>query len=247
MQIVARSDNGRIRRNNEDAVGFDQQLALAVLADGMGGLEAGEVASRLAVDCIIETLRLTPERTELALRGAVEAANSAIVRAGERGNVVMGTTVVAWLLAGRGQCFVAHVGDSRVYRLRSGRLKRLTADHSMVQKMVDDGLLSEVEAHASPHRNVVTRALGVEQEVRVDLGSWVVAPEDLFLLCSDGLTDMVEEAEIERLLARHMAAQPLDLEGAAQALVERANDAGGEDNVTVLLVHPEPASGGTDA
>lgn len=260
MEIVAQSDTGRVRRNNEDAVAFDADRRLAVLADGMGGLDAGEVASSIAVqkimEALVEALAAGRDGSEKLLTAAVENANLAILDKGAETRMDMGTTVVTWLLTDRGQCFIAHVGDSRAYRLRSGVLRRLTSDHSMVQQMVDDGLIGEAEAQTAPNRNVITRALGLDNRVRVDVRSWVHTPGDVYLLCSDGLTDLVTEMAIEQILqpicasadtpeaadgaglhSRGAAARP-SLQDAASALVSRANDAGGHDNISVLLIRP---------
>jgi serine/threonine protein phosphatase PrpC len=238
MEIVALSDTGKLRRNNEDAIAFDVDHAVAVLADGMGGLDGGEVASSIAVDTVVSRLAASAERNEEVLRAAVEGANVEVRRAARSQSMDMGTTLVVWMATNQGQCFVAHVGDSRVYRIRDGALKRLTSDHSMVQQMIDDGVISEAEAEASPNRNVITRALGLDDKVDVEVRSWVYAPEDLFLLCSDGLTDMVGEAGIERVLQDWKSKAGGPLERLADMLVRRANDAGGLDNVSVLLVRP---------
>ncbi|MEM8768996.1 MAG: Stp1/IreP family PP2C-type Ser/Thr phosphatase [Pseudomonadota bacterium] len=236
MEIVAHSHTGRVRSNNEDAVAFDRQRGLAVLADGMGGLDAGEVASRIAVERVLGELN-GDELSEVALREAVLQANRAVVERARQARVDMGTTVVAWLRADHGQCFVAHVGDSRAYRLRGGTLRRLTTDHSMVQQMIDEGILSEAEALTAPNRNVITRALGLDHAVDVDVRSWVTTPGDLYLLCSDGLTDMVSEPDIETLLGE-LADRGQNLREVAGALVDRANDSGGHDNVSVMLIRP---------
>lgn len=218
---------------------YDVEAAVAVLADGMGGLDRGEVASQVAVDTIVEHLTESASRTEAILRRAIEVANGAVRKAGSRAESDIGTTVVAWMSTDSGQCFVAHVGDSRVYRIRAGKLKRLTSDHSMVQQMVDDGVLSEAEAETSPHRNVITRALGLEDEIEVDIRSWVYSAGDLFMLCSDGLTDMIQEAEIEKVVGGLLHAEEAgELDGIAASLIERANDAGGFDNISVLLIRP---------
>ena len=238
MEIVAHSDTGRIRRNNEDSVAYDPDAAVAVLADGMGGLDAGEIASSVAVDVVLAELRFAEEHSEGLLKAAVETANSAVRYAAAQASVDMGTTLVAWLLTRQGQCFVANVGDSRVYRIRGGALRRLTSDHSMVQQMIDDGVLSEAEAQTSPQRNVITRALGLEERVEVDVRSWVYAPGDLYLLCSDGLTDMITEAEITAILGSQLSDADGSLEAAAAGLVSGANEAGGHDNVSVLLIRP---------
>jgi protein phosphatase len=238
MDIVAQSDVGRVRRNNEDAIGFDARRGIAVLADGMGGLDAGEVASRIAVDSIMDSLvegaDMRGVDAEMLITRAVQTANVDVCARGRKTEVDMGTTVVTWLLTAEGQCFIAHVGDSRAYRLRKGELRRLTTDHSMVQQMIDEGLLGEAEALTAPNRNVITRALGLNMTVEVDVRSWVHMPGDLYLLCSDGLTDLINEREIGVLMEFHGDA----LDQAAAGLVNRANEAGGHDNISVMLIRP---------
>ena len=237
MDIVAESDVGRVRRNNEDAIGFDADRGIAVLADGMGGLDAGEVASRIAVDSILDAVGNGIEQwdgdMESLIVRAVQSANADVCTRGRASETDMGTTVVTWLLTTQGQCLIAHVGDSRAYRLRAGELRRLTTDHSMVQQMVDEGLIGEAEAQTAPNRNVITRALGLSMKVEVDVRSWVHVPGDLYLLCSDGLTDLVNEREISEMLR-----DGNELPEVARRLVDRANEAGGHDNVSVLLIRP---------
>lgn len=235
MEIVAHSDTGKVRRNNEDAYAFDPEAGVAVLADGMGGLEAGEIASRIAVDTILTGLREAKRLSDATVAAAIGEANRAVLEKSIEKGVEMGTTVVTWLLTRQGQCLIGHVGDSRAYRVRAGILRRLTRDHSMVQQMIDEGLLDEAEAETSPNRNVITRALGLTGSVQADVRSWVHSPGDLYLLCSDGLTDMVAEVEIQSILA---ATDEASLAAAAAALVARANEAGGHDNVSVLLIRP---------
>ena len=239
IEITGRSDKGLVRENNEDRIGFDADLAIAVLADGMGGLNAGEVASSVTVETIVRELRGCVEIDEDSVEEAILEANAQVLerssKRAESGG--MGTTVVVWALTSAGQCFIAHVGDSRAYRLRSGVLKALTSDHSVVQQMLDEGEISETEARVAPNRNIITRAVGLETGVEVDVHSWVHGDGDVFLLCSDGLTDMLSDPEIEALLLDHMdEAGEGDLEMVADALVEAANGAGGHDNVSVLLI-----------
>lgn len=237
MEIVAHSDTGKVRRNNEDAYAYDPDAGVAVLADGMGGLEAGEVASRIAVETVLAGLKDAKRMSDATVAAAIAEANRAVLeKAIERG-VEMGTTVVTWLLTRQGQCLIGHVGDSRAYRIRAGMLRRLTRDHSMVQQMIDEGLLNEAEAETSPNRNVITRALGLTGQVDVDVRSWVHSPGDIYLLCSDGLTDMVTEVEIQTIMAAADAGES-SLDAVAVALVDRANEAGGHDNVSVMLIRP---------
>lgn len=240
MDIVGRSHVGKVRETNEDEIAVDGELWLGVLADGMGGLEAGELASRAAVTEIVARAETSKRRDEAWLRAAIDAANRRVLALSrENGAAPMGTTLVVWIDAGEGQCFVGHVGDSRAYRLRRGVLEALTEDHSVVQQMIREGLMSEAEARVAPNRNVITRAVGLDPVVDADVRSWVRGPGDVFLLCSDGLTDMLTERELEALLNDRLSAEGEgDLRAAADALIEAANDAGGVDNVSVVLLRP---------
>ena len=247
LEIVLRTDTGRVREHNEDAVFANPHLGFVVLADGMGGYNAGEVASSMATTRLASELESAlaaraPHATDgpggeafagQCLRDAVADANAAIFQAAqdEAGYAGMGTTLVAALFFDD-RVAVAHVGDSRLYRLRDGTLSLLTHDHSLLQEQIDIGLLSAEEARHSLNRNLVTRALGVDPLVEVDLAEHLVLPDDLYLLCSDGLNDMVPDEEIA------LALQTLSghLELAATQLVEMANDQGGRDNVSVILV-----------
>jgi PPM family protein phosphatase len=244
LNIVGRSDVGKVRTTNEDEIVFDPERGLAILADGMGGLEAGEIASSTAVQTILDTLTAVDRRDEALLRRAIKEANQQVLALSRKPQAsAMGTTIVVWLDAGFGQCFVAHVGDSRVYRWRAGELRQITEDHSVVQQLVNEGVMSASEARISPQRNVITRAIGLEPAVEIDVGSWVLGPDDLFLLCSDGLSDMLTEHEIKALLARHLAAGAVAdvarLQACADALVAAANEAGGLDNISVVLLQPD--------
>jgi len=240
VDIVGRSHVGKVRKTNEDEIAVDPELKLGVLADGMGGLAAGEVASRAAVSEIVTRAQASPRRDAAWLKDAIAAANRRVLSLSrENGAAPMGTTLVVWADAGEGQCFIAHVGDSRAYRLRAGSLEALTEDHSLVQQMIRDGVISEAEARVAPNRNVITRAVGLEPVLEADVRSWVRGPGDVFLLCSDGLTDMLTEAELEELLGNHVARDGGgDLRAAADALIEAANRAGGIDNISVVLVRP---------
>lgn len=239
--FVAQTDTGRVRDNNEDAAAFDEATQLCVLADGMGGYNAGEVASGMATDLILEDMRrwlAEPDLSGVALdiRAAIDAAvnqaNQAILEAAHANPewAGMGTTlVVAVFKADR--LLLAHVGDSRCYCLRRGRLRQLTKDHTLLQEQLDAGLLSPKQAQTSAHRNLLTRALGVEAQMHADLTEHAVLPGDVYLLCSDGLTDMVRGTEIAKLLDLN-----LPLAQRAQQLIQAANAHGGRDNITVLLV-----------
>lgn len=246
MRSAGLTDLGRARRNNEDAFVADDALGLYAVADGVGGQQAGEVASRMAIDILVNAISglragrdATPPsgvsraepREITALRHAVWLANRKINEAAGRDARFrgMGTTVTAMAVR-EGTAFLAHVGDSRAYRLRGGALEQLTADHSLVAEQVRAGKLTPAEARRSANRNVITRAVGIAPEVAVDTAAAPVRPGDRFLLCTDGLTDMLSDAEIAAILGR---AGP---DAAAQALVRVANERGGRDNITAVVV-----------
>jgi len=235
------SDVGRTRERNEDAVGWDLSMGLAIVADGIGGRRCGDIASRLAVETIKETLRdkVLSGGGGLALgaaallQGSVEQSNETIFRNATASTDYRGmaSTVVAALFE-RGGFTVSHVGDSRLYRLRGQALDLLTTDHSLVSEMVANGYITAQEALAHRQRNVVTRALGVSPKVEVAISQHAYQSGDIYLLCTDGLTNLVMDSEIAETL---MEAE-LDLAGRCRRLVESANAQGGTDNVTVALV-----------
>jgi PPM family protein phosphatase len=233
-------DTGRARSNNEDAVLVDPALNLCVLADGMGGYNAGEVASDMTTRLVRDHLAQWTQaggdaRDEAALRSALAAAAQGANRAvhdaaqAQAEYAGMGTTLVlAWF--GQDKVWIGHIGDSRAYRLRAGRLEQLSRDHSLLQEQIDAGLLSEEEAAYSMHRNLVTRAVGVEPDVLLEIHGHHVQVGDILLLCSDGLSDMLPDAAIAQVMRSHD-----NLPDTAQALVEAANSAGGRDNISVIL------------
>ena len=248
------TDVGRKRRHNEDAYLLDVERGLFVVADGMGGHAAGEVASRITVESIQEYLALRDDEGEntwpfgfnnrFSMEGnllatAIKKANERVIRAVQNRPELkgMGTTVVA-LLCDPERATLVHVGDSRCYLYRRGGLKRLTDDHSWVQEQVNAGILTPEEATSHPLKNVVTRALGGSPNVLPDLLEIPFEAADSFLLCSDGLTGMMTDDEISSILASE--APP---ESRVRTLVDLANDRGGVDNITVLLVDvlPRPA------
>jgi serine/threonine protein phosphatase PrpC len=245
-EFTSLSDTGRLRNNNEDAVASEASLGLAVLADGMGGYNAGEVASAMATGTVSTALgtwllahqgKTSTRETALAMRLSVERANQAIYQASLDNSEFtgMGTTLVVAVFSGA-RALVGHVGDSRCYRWRNGQLSQLTRDHSLLQEQLDAGLLSPQAAQQMPYRNLVTRALGVENDVALDVGEHVVSPGDLFLLCSDGLTDMLPDEALADILKTCPQSDHL-----AQTLIDAANAAGGKDNISVILVR---ATGG---
>lgn len=228
MIVGAASDTGRVRDHNEDSYLVDDQLALVAVADGMGGHQAGEVASATA----LEALRASVSSGD-AIRDAVAAANGAVYEKSTTDERLrgMGTTMTAATLASGGTLLLGHVGDSRAYLLRDGELHRVTTDHSLVEELVQAGELTEEEAEADPRRSMITRALGIEPVVNVDLYPLQLQPGDRLLFCSDGLTGMVPEDHIAGVLE-----DEVDPNVVAQQLVALANDAGGIDNITAVVV-----------
>src|SRR5216117_2548322 len=238
---------GRQRQHNEDSFLVEDKAKLYLVADGMGGHAAGEIASRIAVDSISEFIMHTKEddgtwphaydenfrRTTNRLMAAVRMANTRVLEAMRKDARLrgMGTTVVACLGDDKTMSF-AHVGDSRAYLVRDGEMMRLTNDHSWVFEQVQAGMLTEAEAEKHPLRNVITRALGGALSVTPDASEVESQPGDVYLLCSDGLTGMVPEDEILRVVNENID----DLEHACQELIDRANEHGGLDNVTAILV-----------
>jgi serine/threonine protein phosphatase PrpC len=233
---AALTDRGRKRTSNEDAFGYSVEHGVYLVCDGMGGAAAGEVASSLAIE---EVLRLIAERREAEnvpapriAEEAVVAANGAIHSRGQRNARLngMGTTLVG-LLAEERHAWIFHVGDSRCYRLRQGRLELCTEDHSLVEEQIRLGRMTRSEAARSPLRNVITRALGTQGSVTPDVAEAEVEPGDIFLLCSDGLTRELSDEKIASLID---LSSPL--EESCARLIQAANKAGGHDNITCLLV-----------
>lgn len=235
VRAGAATDIGRVREGNEDS--FLAREPLFAVADGMGGHLGGEVASRLALETVE---RLFQERAG-SLTEQVEEANRAVFERSQQDRDVagMGTTLTAALVEGE-RVRLAHVGDSRAYLFRDGTLHRLTEDHTLVHRMVQEGEITEAEAERHPHRSVLTRALGVDPGVRVDEGYVRIRPGDRLLLCTDGLTGMVPEQRIGAVLQ-----EIADPQRAADRLVSEANDAGGVDNITVIVLDFS-ANGGLD-
>ena len=234
------TDPGRARDNNEDSAAFDEGTQVAVLADGMGGYNAGEIASGMATAFIkSEMARWLSEAGKHAktrdIRRAMEIcvdnANRSIFNAANANSQYsgMGTTLVVGVFQDE-KLMLGHIGDSRCYRLRAGELQQITKDHSLLQEQLDAGLLTPEQAATSMNKNLVTRALGVEDAVALELNDHFVEDGDIYLMCSDGLSDMVDDAGIRGILASELA-----LEERAGKLVELANENGGRDNITVLL------------
>lgn len=240
------SDMGRVRTNNEDSIAEEQELGLLLLADGMGGYNAGEVASGLATTTILNTVKaelkslkiddIDPDtgysHAALLLRRAIETAHETIFQVAQTQPQCagMGTTVVA-VLPHSDVLSIAYVGDSRLYRFREGRLEQVTRDHSLLEELIARGHYSREEAGKLVRKNIVTRALGVETSVQVDLIEDTLEPGDILLLCSDGLNDMVSDEIIGLTIAKHAD----NVERMAQALVALALENGGKDNVSVVI------------
>jgi len=247
LEIVNISDVGRKRPHNEDSTVSDSHNGLVVLADGMGGYNAGEVASAIAVMTVLHDViaslknanpvqpRLEPgiSRESSLIKNAITHANTNIYTMArtETHCQGMGTTIVAGLIYGD-KISIAYVGDSRLYRLRADNFQQITKDHSLIQELIDRGLYTPEEAVANTPKNLVTRALGLSDKVKVDVIEEQVMPGDIYLLCSDGLNDMVNDEEIHLTLSKYSA----NLVQAANDLVQLANNNGGKDNISVVLV-----------
>ncbi|MCF8178165.1 MAG: Stp1/IreP family PP2C-type Ser/Thr phosphatase [Sulfuritalea sp.] len=246
LEIVTRSEPGMVRTNNEDAVMANSVSGFAVLADGMGGYNAGEVASGMATALLGEELEKSFTQrapsskeasgklwAEVALEAEMARVNGAIYQAAQSQPQYsgMGTTLVVGIFHDN-KVTVGHIGDSRLYRLRGEEFQQVTRDHSLLQEQIDSGLITVEQARHSQNRNLVTRAVGIDPEVAAEIHNHEVFPGDVFLFCSDGLNDMVEDDEI----AMTLGALSANLELCATQLIQMANDNGGRDNVSVILV-----------
>ena len=252
IEFAELTHTGQVRDHNEDAIGSNPDIGLMVLADGMGGYNAGEVASGIAVQIVTDLASEAAAREELndvdshsglmrqsiILRDAVYRSNKIIYQTAQSQTHCegMGTTIVACMFYDN-KVSIAHVGDSRAYRLRDGQFEQMTLDHSLLQELVDRGFYSHEEAQRSTNRNYVTRALGVEPTVEVEVHEYEVLPDDVYLLCSDGLPDMVEDDDIHLTISTFNAS----LEVVGQQLIDLANDHGGRDNVSVMLAQVKEA------
>jgi len=246
LEIVTATDPGMVRSHNEDSIGTDADIGLAVLADGMGGYNAGEVASGIAVamlttemkDALAEhepheidgageplAVRLVRENSAKANAAIFQTAKSQPQYAG------MGTTLVVTLFYDN-RVTVGHIGDSRLYRMRNDKLEQVTRDHSLLQEQIESGMITKEQARYSQNKNLVTRAVGIDPEVETEVHTYDVEPGDIYLLCSDGLSDMVVDEDIEATLGAMKSNLPL----AAKQLIQAANDGGGRDNISVILV-----------
>ena len=251
MKVTAAglSDIGRKRKGNEDSYHIDPERGLFIVADGMGGHVAGEVASRLAVQTIQEFMRLSDTDSEITwpfefdenlseggnrIQAAIQLANREIGRhmASQEEHRGMGTTVVTAVIADD-SCYIGHVGDSRAYLIRDGEIRQLTRDHTFVNEQVEKGFLSKAEADRHPARNILTRAVGSADDLTVDLSETPLKSGDYVLLCSDGLSSMVEDQDILKVVEEKKD----NIEEACAGLVNLANEHGGWDNVTAVLIH----------
>ena len=239
-KFCIQTDPGRARENNEDSAAFDEATQLSVLADGMGGYNAGEIASGMATAFIKSEMtrwlaeagkNVKPRDIRRAMEICVDNANRSIFNAANSNSQYsgMGTTLVVGVFQ-EDKLLLGHIGDSRCYRFRSGELLQITKDHSLLQEQLDAGLLTPEQAATSVNRNLVTRALGVEDAVALELNDHQVLDADIYLMCSDGLSDMVEDDVIRGILST-----PAPIEQIALNLVDLANQNGGRDNITILL------------
>ena len=252
IRCVGMTDTGKVREHNEDTIATDGDIGLLVLADGMGGYNAGEVASGIAVKTVLNLIREQVEREDLTildresgmsrpsiiLRDAIHRANKIIYQTARSQAECegMGTTVVAALFYDN-RISIAHVGDSRLYRQRGSQIAQVTMDHSLLQELVDRGFYSPEEAQRAANKNYVTRALGVEPQVEVEVQEHPVDKGDIFILCSDGLSDMVEDEDIRLTISTFGA----NLDTVAKQLIQLANENGGRDNVSVVLAQANEA------
>jgi PPM family protein phosphatase len=258
VRFVGKTDTGKVREHNEDTIAFDAEIGLLVLADGMGGYNAGEVASGIAVKTIVNLVRESVEREDMRshdaetsmsrpsiiLRDAIHRANKIIYQTARTQPQCegMGTTVVSALFFDN-RVAIAHVGDSRLYRLRNDKFEQVTMDHSLLQELVDRGFYSAEEAQRAANKNYVTRALGVEPNVDVEIQEVRAEKGDFYVLCSDGLSDMVEDDDIHLTISTFGD----NLDTVAKQLIQLSNDNGGRDNVSVVMAHvaePFPANKG---
>lgn len=243
VKITGCTDTGIRRKYNQDHIGYEQNLGIAVLADGMGGHQAGEVAAQMAVESILAKLQALAELNSSSpvnesrildfVSKSISESNTEIFEAShaDEAHKGMGTTIVATVVDGT-HIYAAHVGDSRLYLYREQVLRRITKDHSLVQSLIDKGFYTEREASNASIGNVVTRSLGNKAEVEVDTRRIEMEAADVFLLCSDGLTDMVSDWQIAEVINENA----MDMEQTANELVFLANKYGGKDNISVILI-----------
>jgi len=234
LEAAALTHVGKVRSGNEDAYGQCLDAGVFAVCDGMGGAAAGEIASRIAVDTLIERLCsvISPEDRRQALEESIAAANRLVYAQASKDDALrgMGTTLVA-VAVQNGHALIGHVGDSRCYLFRKGKLIRETNDHSLVDEQVRMGRMTQEDAERSPLRNVITRAIGTQNSVEAEIADLPLEPGDMLLLCSDGLTREVSETSIAAILR-----QPGTVDELCQRLIDAANAAGSHDNVTAVLI-----------
>ena len=249
IEITGQTDIGSVRAHNEDTIGSNTDIGLAVLADGMGGHRGGEVASAITVSTVLEKLgdRLKTIKSaepqehsqysqeSIAVLDVIYEANTNVFNASSENSQYrgMGTTVVV-LLFYDNRFTVAHVGDSRLYRLRDGELEQITRDHSLMQELIDRGFYTPEQARKSLNKNLVTRAVGIEETVEIDVLEDVAHPDDIYLLCSDGVTDMIDDDVIKKIIIDNSD----NLDQTAAELIRVSNEAGGKDNISAMLARP---------
>lgn len=238
--MLGKTDPGMVRANNEDSIITRPDLGLAVLADGMGGHQAGEVASAMAIDLVNQFFENAAQRSGKLnysdiVSDSIMLANSAIFELSKNKPdcAGMGSTVVVAFFDGE-KVYFGHVGDSRLYRYRDGALSQVTEDHSLVQELVSRGLMTKEEAIASSNKNLVTRALGIEESVVIDVSDETWRDGDVYLLCSDGLNDVLRDEQITDILSDKAD----DMEATIDTLIATVNQSGGPDNVSIILVRP---------
>jgi protein phosphatase len=250
LQFAAKTHPGMVRHHNEDSITTVPECGLAILADGMGGYNAGEVASGMATAVLRNDLlsdlnewyreltRRGTQKLHTLLQARVTGANTAIFQSSQTQAQYagMGTTLAMALFRDR-TVTTAHIGDSRIYRLRGDKYEQITRDHSLLQDQIDAGMVTPEQAKLSMNKNLVTRALGVDPEVEAEIHDFETEDNDIYLLCSDGLSDMVPDAEVGETL--RMLGSNLEL--AASTLIQQANDYGGRDNVSVILIKVQPS------
>lgn len=238
MNTFSITDTGRLRNSNQDCLFCEENAVgefpdLFLVADGMGGHKAGDLASRLCIEEIVRQIRGTRARTPIsAFEQAIVAANALVYEKSMENPALagMGTTLVGAMVEDK-TAYIVNIGDSRLYHLRT-ELKQITVDHSLVEEMVQSGEIEKEEMRTHPNKNIITRALGTDDSVRPDYFEVRVEEGDVLLLCSDGLTNMVDDSEIEAIINRHKE----DMKLAGENLVQQANEAGGKDNISVILV-----------
>ena len=247
LEVVTATDSGMVRSHNEDSIAADAEIGLAVLADGMGGYSAGEVASGIAVAMLTAEMKQALENQEPHLTNGSSGepiavklirensakANASIFQTAKSQPQYagMGTTLVVALFFDN-RMTVGHIGDSRLYRLRKAEFEQVTRDHSLLQEQIESGMITKEQARFSQNKNLVTRAVGIDPQVETEIHTYDVEPGDIYLLCSDGLSDMVTDNDIHATLEAMQSNLPL----AAKQLVQQANDSGGRDNISVILV-----------